>query len=93
MESEVVVTAELSQRPNETPLEHHRRLVYGKLVDRTLADYDYTELSQYVYGKQFAPDVARREMYGSRYTLQLMDAERIENSSDRALLDEIDSCA
>ena len=34
----------LTKRPNETDLAYHKRLIYGKLVDGTLADEDYSEL-------------------------------------------------
>lgn len=81
---------DLTKRSDETPLQYHKRLVYGKLVDRTLSDVDYSELSKYVYGKRYAPDVARRHMYGSRYTLDLIDKERAANVSDSSLLSEID---
>lgn len=63
----------LLKKPGETEQEYHKRLVYGKLVDKTLADEDYTELATFVYGKEYSSDVARRMMYGSRYTLELLD--------------------
>lgn len=62
----------LFQRDNESDFEYHKRLIYGKLEDKTLADYDYSELSKYVYGKEFSTDVARRLMYGSKRTLDLL---------------------
>ena len=80
----------LLRKDGETELQYHRRLVYGKLVDKTLADYDYTELSKYVYGKQYAADVARRHMYGSRYTLELLDKERSNNIRNSSIIDDID---
>ena len=64
---------ELGRRDGETPLQHHRRLVYGKLVDKTLEDADYTELAIQLYGRSYASDVARRMIYGSRRTLELVD--------------------
>lgn len=82
--------ADLTQRINESPLEYHRRLVYGKLVDKSLADYDYSELSQYVYGKPYSTDVCRRMMYGSRDTLQLIDAEKISSTKGAAIYDDIE---
>lgn len=81
---------ELERRAGESPLDHHKRLVYGKLVDKTLNDYDYTELSKYVYGKEYAPDVARRCMYGSRYTLELLDRESITTIDNSELSDSIE---
>lgn len=64
---------ELLKRDDETELQHHARLVYGKLEDKTLSDYDYEELSEHVYGKQYSSDVARRMMYGSRATLDMIE--------------------
>jgi hypothetical protein len=71
-------------------MDYHKRLVYGKLVDRTLADMDYTELSELVYGQTYSSDVARRMMYGSRRTLELMDMERT-SSQDSSILSEMDA--
>lgn len=81
---------ELSIRNDETPLQHHKRLVYGKLVDKTLADVDYSELAEAVYGQSYASDVARRMMYGSRRTLELLDGENI-TSADSQLVAELDA--
>lgn len=64
---------DLSRRAGESELEYHKRLVYGKLVDKTLSDVDYPELAEAVYGKQYSSDTARRMCYGSKYTLELMD--------------------
>ena len=64
--------------------------MYGKLVDKSLSDYDYTELSQYVYGKEYAPDVCRRLMYGSRFTLDLVVEELKKGVHDTELLADID---
>lgn len=60
---------ELNKRDGENNYEYHRRLVYGKLVDKTLADVDYTELAQALYGQPYSPDVARRMVYGSKRTI------------------------
>ena len=80
----------LSRREGESVVEHHKRLIRGKLIDKTLSDYDYTELAKYVYGKEYAPDVARRMMYGSRKTLDLLENEKINATADRTVLNEID---
>ena len=81
---------QLGRREHETELEWHKRLIEGKLVDKTLADVDYSELSEYVYGQPYSSDVARRMMYGSKKTLELMDecASRVV-SADR-ISDELD---
>lgn len=79
----------LSRRDGESVIEHHKRLIRGKLVDKTLSDYDYTELAKYVYGREYAPDVARRMMYGSRKTLDLLEAEMIKDVDNKTILKEI----
>lgn len=80
---------DLNRRPNETPLEHHRRLVYGKLEDRTLSDYDYAELSDYMFGAHYAPDETRKRAYGSLYTLKLLDSERRNSRTDAKMIAEL----
>lgn len=72
----------LFQRDDESDFEYHKRLIYGKLEDKTLADYDYSELSKYVYGKEFSTDVARRLMYGSKRTLDLISDLDVKSSPD-----------
>lgn len=71
--------------PGETELEYHKRIVYGKLVDKTLADNDYSELAPYVYGQSYSTDVARRMFYGSCKTLQIMDSASEEAQGERVL--------
>ena len=63
----------LERLPNESKADYHKRLVFGKLVDKSLADVDYSELSYYLYGQNYHSDVARRMIYGSCKTLQLID--------------------
>ena len=83
---------DLRRKDNESPLQYHKRLVYGKLVDKTISDIDYSELSEFVYGQQYSSDVARRMMYGSRRTLELLDDEFFSNTcaKDINLLSELD---
>ena len=64
---------ELEKRSGETDFEYHKRLICGKLIDKTFADIDYSELSEIVYGKPYSSDVARRMMYGSKYTIDLIE--------------------
>jgi len=71
---------ELNKKDNESKFDFHKRLIYGKLIDKTLLDEDYTELSKLVYDKEYSSDVARRMMYGSRYTLELFENEQVENT-------------
>lgn len=67
------------RKNGESEFEYHKRLIYGKLVDKTLSDIDYTELAKEVYGKEYSSDVARRMMYGSKYTLDLIDRAQMGN--------------
>lgn len=83
----------LTQRPDETNFDYHRRLVYGKLVDRTLADVDYTELAPLLYGQAYNSDVCRRMLYGSCKTLQKIDednANKEKAAKHEADTDELD---
>lgn len=68
----ILVNPNISRRVGETDLQYHRRIVYGKLVDKTLSDIDYTELSEAIYGQPYASDVARRMFYGSKRTLDVI---------------------
>lgn len=68
----------LIQKENESDLEYHRRLLEAKLVDKT-TDIDYSVLSEYLYGKPYSSDVARRMAYGSMKTLELIDKNIFEN--------------
>lgn len=83
-------TIDLRRIESESPLDYHKRLIYGKLVDKTLADCDFSELAELLYGQPYSSDVARRMMYGSRKTLELMDSEQIQHVSDSCILNEIE---
>lgn len=80
----------LLKKDGESDFEYHKRLVYGKLIDKTLADYDYSELSGFVYGKDYSADVARRMMYGSQKTLEMLDECNTNTMSDSLILAEMD---
>lgn len=71
----------------ESEFDRHRQLVYGKLKDKSLDDVDFAELAEAVYGRQYSSDVARRMMYGSCKTLELMDKCSAEMSSDSVMND------
>lgn len=81
---------ELERREGESALQYHRRLVYGKLVDHTLADVDYAELSEYAYGQAYESNSARKMLYGSRRTLELLDEERRSGVKDADMAAELD---
>lgn len=81
----------LDKQHNETEFQYHKRLVYGKLIDKSLSEYDYTTLSKYLYGKGYAPDVARRMFYGSCRTLKLVDESTLKNVSNEDVINEVDA--
>ena len=81
---------QLGQRENESKFEWHKRLIDGKLTDKTLSDVDYSELAEYVYGQSYSSDVARRMMYGSKKTLDLIAEERLDAVSGDEIADELD---
>lgn len=80
---------DLTKRPDETNLAFHKRLVYGKLEDKTLADVDYAELAEALYGQQYSSDFARRMMYGSKKTLDAMAQDTEDSITDADMLGEI----
>lgn len=80
----------LNKRPEETNLDYHRRLVYGKLVDKTLSDVDYTELAPLLYDHEYSSDVCRRMLYGSCKTLQKIEEDKSierKTGNDPSILD------
>lgn len=81
----------LTRLPNESDLAYHKRLIYGKLVDGTLADEDYSELSTLLYGKEYSSDSTRKMTYGSLRTLQLMDEQAENGITSADLLSDLDT--
>lgn len=80
----------LNRLQDESAFAYHKRLVTQKVVDKTLNDIDYSELSEYVYGKAYNSDVSRRMMYGSAKTLQLIEDCAGKELSGNELLSEIE---
>ena len=70
----------LERQAGESDLQYHKRLLTAKLVDKTL-DLDYSTLAPYLYGRTYAPDVARRMAYGSLRTLNLVEEDAIQNAA------------
>lgn len=83
------MTIQLQRQDNESLFEYQKRLVYGKLKDKTLADVDYTELAELAYGQPYSSDVARRMFYGSCRTFEAHDQEVVNSVGDATLLDEL----
>lgn len=81
----------LGRLPGESDFAYHKRLVLGKLEDKSLADIDYAELSIPVYGKQLSSHSTRKMMYGSYITLQEMEREQIAKTVDSEVLTELEA--
>lgn len=80
----------LLKKDDESDVEYHKRIIYGKRIDKTLSDYDYAELSEYAYGKKYSCDVARRMFYGSCETLQILDKQKESGITTSSLMSELD---
>lgn len=81
----------LYQKQDESNFDFQRRLVYGKLVDKTLSDVDYSELAEVLYGQTYAPDVARRMIYGSKRTLDAIEQDVGRTIQNDDILSELDN--
>ena len=80
----------LLKRTDESEFDYHKRIIYGKLKDKTLSDYDYDELARFAYGKDYARDETRKRFYGSLYTLDLLEQESINNIESNEILSNLD---
>lgn len=84
----------LTRLPDESNFDYHRRLINGKLVDRTFADVDYAELSVPLYGKALSSDTTRKAMYGSKRTIEVLEKEmldRVSSSAEQSVLSNLDA--
>lgn len=84
-----MVAIEIERLADESLTEYHKRLIYAKLIDKTLDDVSYTELAEKVYGVPYSADVARRMFYGSKMTYEEIDREHIEAIDDSDTLSAI----
>lgn len=82
---------QLQRQDGESRLEYHKRLLHGKLVDKTLSDYDYEELSDLIYGQHYSSTETRKMAYGSLKTLELVEADRLDKVEDQGMLSEIEN--
>jgi hypothetical protein len=80
---------ELKMKEGESKLAYTKRIVFGKLIDKTI-DNDYSELAPLIFNKEYSSDVARRMFYGARNILELFDKESINNISDDDITKELD---
>ena len=80
---------DILKRSNESDLDYHKRIIYGKLVDKTLGDIDYAELAEAAYGQPYSSDFARRMFYGSKRTLDIVESAQL-SSVDKSILSELE---
>lgn len=57
---------------------YHKRLIYGKCEDGSLADTDFSELAVYLYGKPYSSDTARRMIKGSYLSIKALDEDSLD---------------
>lgn len=79
----------LKRKENESESQYIKRLIYGKLVDKTI-DLDYSELTQLMYGKPYSSDVGRRICYGWRDAFKLIDEENLGNIKENDIIKQIE---
>ena len=73
----------VKRKVGESEFEYIKRLVNGKLVDKTI-DEDYTELSELIFGegKQYNSSEVRKRCYGIKRILDVIEKEKINNIND-----------
>ena len=76
----------LERYENENDLDYKKRLVYGKLIYKTL-DYDYATLSEYVFERPLSEDECRKRMYGLKEAFLEMDkALKTDNKFNKSVM-------
>lgn len=80
----------LKRLPNENELDYIKRIVYGKLVDKTI-DADYEDLSELVFGEgnNYNSSEVRKRFYGIKRILELIEENKTENITDNEVLTEL----
>ena len=81
--------SDLSKKDNETKLKYIERLVYGKLVDKSI-DEDYVELAPLIFEQELSSTECRKRAYGVKYVLDAMNEEQLSNIEDNELLNKIE---
>lgn len=79
---------ELKKKDSESKFEYIKRLVYGKLKDKTI-DNDYVEIAPYLFGVELSSCECRKRMYGVLNILEQLEGEVLSNVTDEQLLDEL----
>lgn len=71
----------LSKKNNETNIQYIRRIVYGKLMDKTI-DEDFVELYYVLFNKEVSSTEARKRFYGIKDMLECVDEIEIKEFDD-----------
>ena len=81
----------LNKLSNETNLQYIKRIVEGKLVDKTIDD-DFVELSELLFGEgnRFNSNEVRKRMYGMKRVIDIIEEENINNIESNSVLSAID---
>ncbi|EGT3606926.1 hypothetical protein ACSW9O_16135 (plasmid) [Clostridium perfringens] len=79
----------LKRKQGENDVEYIKRLVYGKLVYKTI-DLDFSELSIPIFNKKLSSDDCRRRCYGLKFLFEVMDKEGINAISENEILKKIE---
>ena len=82
---------ELKQNIGESDYDFIKRIVYGKLVDKTITA-EYEDLSELVFGDGncYNSSEVRKRFYGIKRLLDIHEEEKVNNITDTSLLDELD---
>jgi hypothetical protein len=85
------MNSDFLRKENESAYNHIKRIVYGKLVDKTITE-DFEELSEVIFGEgnSYNSSEVRKRMYGIKRVIDLLEDERIENISDDKILKELE---
>lgn len=78
---------ELMKKKEESRIDYIKRLVYGKLKDKTI-DCDYVEIAPYLFGVELSACECRKRMYGVLNILEQLEGEVLSMAQEE-LLDEI----
>jgi hypothetical protein len=81
----------LNHKESESKVDYIKKIVYGKLVYKTVTD-DYETLSEKIFGDGncYNESEVRKRMYGMKYLLEVLDKEKESNIKQSEILDELD---
>lgn len=85
------INNKLKRLPNENELQYVKRIITGKLIDKTI-DEKYENLSELIFGEgnAYNESEVRKRCYGAKRILELLDKENIDNITDEKVLKELE---